>query len=56
LTVADDGRGFDPDAVRGEEHRGLRNLRERVAEIGGTLSLQSAPGTTTIGVRVPARG
>ena len=57
LTITDNGRGFDPDATRGEEHRGLRNLRERAAEIGGTLSVQSTPSAgVTIGVRVPARG
>ncbi len=56
LTIADNGQGFDPNAAHGEEHRGLRNLRERAAEIGGTLSLQSAPGAgATIAVRVPAR-
>ena len=54
LTVADDGRGFDPQAVRGAEHRGLRNLRTRTAEAGGTLSIQSAAGSgTTISVFVP---
>jgi signal transduction histidine kinase len=41
LTVADDGRGFDPEAAWGAEHRGLRNLRMRTAEAGGTLSIQS---------------
>src|SRR5205823_2081369 len=50
LTVADNGRGFDPVAAWGPEHRGLRNLRTRTAEAGGTLSIQSAPGNgTTIG-------
>jgi two-component system NarL family sensor kinase len=34
LTVADDGRGFDPEEVWGAEHRGLRNLRTRTAEAG----------------------
>jgi signal transduction histidine kinase len=41
LTVVDDGRGFDPEAVWGAEHRGLRNLRMRTAEAGGMLSIQS---------------
>jgi signal transduction histidine kinase len=54
LTVADDGRGFDPEAARGAEHHGLRNLRTRTAEAGGTLSIHSAPGSgTTITVFVP---
>src|SRR5436309_1211250 len=55
LTVADDGRGYDPDAAPGAEHRGLRNLRTRTAEAEGTVSIQSAPGAgTTISVFVPA--
>ena len=55
LTVADDGCGFDPQATWGAEHRGLRNLRTRTAEAGGTLGIQSAPGSgTTIRVFVPA--
>src|SRR5437764_4041162 len=33
LSVADDGHGFDPDASRGAEHRGLRNLRRRAEEV-----------------------
>jgi signal transduction histidine kinase len=54
LTVADDGRGFDPQAARGAEHHGLRNLRTRTAEMRGTFSIQSTPGGgTTISVSVP---
>jgi signal transduction histidine kinase len=54
LTVADNGRGFDPQAARGAEHHGLHNLRTRTAEVGGTLSIQSAAGGgTTISVFVP---
>lgn len=56
LSIADDGRGFDPDATRGEEHRGLRNLRDRAAEIGGALNIRSATSAgTTITLRVPVR-
>jgi hypothetical protein len=47
LSVADDGHGFDPDAARGAEHRGLRNLRRRAEEVGGTFTVQSAPGAGT---------
>jgi signal transduction histidine kinase len=54
LTIADDGRGFDPEQARGEEHRGLRNLRTRTGEMGGVFSVQSAVGAgTTISVFVP---
>ena len=55
LTVADDGRGFDPTARRAEQHRGLRNLRARAEEAGGTFALHSAPGAgTTLAASVPA--
>ncbi len=55
LTVADDGIGFDPEERRGPEHQGLRNLRTRVKETGGTLNIVSQPGAgTTISVRVPS--
>jgi signal transduction histidine kinase len=46
LTVRDNGRGFDPAAprVRG---RGLANMRERAARLGGALAVESAPGRGT---------
>lgn len=55
IAVEDDGRGLDP-AV-GEEHGfGLRIMRERAAEAGGSLELISAPGRgTRVAVRVPFR-
>jgi signal transduction histidine kinase len=56
LTVADDGRGFDPQLPRGEEHRGLHNLRTRTEEAGGNLTLHSTPGAgTTIIAYIPAK-
>lgn len=42
LTVRDDGRGFNPSAVR--RGLGLRTLRLRAEEIGAVLSVDSAPG------------
>lgn len=57
LSVADDGCGFVPGDVRtgGLGHFGLRSLRSRVARIGATIEIESAPGRgTTIRVRVPA--
>lgn len=51
LTIADDGRGFNPPGEIGEltasGHFGLVGLRERVNLIGGKLSLDSAPGRGT---------
>ena len=45
LEVSDDGAGFDPDRVSGGY--GLRGMRTRVAEAGGTLTVRSAPGAGT---------
>ncbi|HYQ68887.1 sensor histidine kinase [Actinophytocola sp.] len=45
LVVRDDGRGFDPASVEGGF--GLATMRERVASVGGTLSVTSAPGAGT---------
>ena len=44
LSVADDGRGFDPAAVCAGEHFGLVGMRERVAALHGALDIDSAPG------------
>jgi two-component system NarL family sensor kinase len=53
--VIDDGRGFKVDAVHDDPRRGigLRNIRERLASIGGTLSVQSRPGRTQLVADVP---
>lgn len=40
LTIADDGRGFNPAMVNGA-HYGLRGMRERVELMGGVLSVTS---------------
>ena len=53
LEVTDDGVGFDPTAVNGGY--GLRGMRGRVAEAGGTVTVRSAPGEgTSVLVEVPA--
>jgi signal transduction histidine kinase len=52
LEVHDDGVGFDP---QGEYpgHLGLRSMRERAAQIGAALEIESAPGRSTqVQVRV----
>jgi PAS domain S-box-containing protein len=59
VTVQDDGRGFDPGASSAQmgEHVGLRVMRERAEEVGGSLSLRSASGQgTELVVRVPLKG
>lgn len=43
LSVADDGRGFAPDATA-SGGRGLANMRARAAALGGELQVESAPG------------
>jgi two-component system, NarL family, sensor kinase len=50
LTVADDGRGFDPARSgdgAGEGHFGLALLRDLAAEAGAELSVESGPGAGT---------
>lgn len=63
LTVSDDGRGFDPKRVLASEedvgveggHFGLRGIQDRVAMLGGTFALESAPGRgTSLTVTLPA--
>jgi signal transduction histidine kinase len=51
LEVVDDGIGFEPGSVAGEEHLGLRTARSLVEEHGGTMEVESGPGSGTI-VRV----
>ncbi|MEV6924817.1 sensor histidine kinase [Dactylosporangium sp. NPDC051485] len=52
LTVADDGVGFDS-TVDGSGF-GLPGMRARVAQVGGVLTVASAPGTgTTVVLEVP---
>lgn len=49
MGVTDDGQGFDSAAVHLHPERGigLRNMRERLAAIGGRLHIQSEPGHGT---------
>ena len=53
--VTDDGRGFDPRAVRrAGRHLGLVSMRDRASGVGGRLTVESAPGKgTTIEMEVP---
>ena len=55
LIIADNGRGFDPTEHQSAAHHGLRNLRARAEEAGGTFTVHSAPGAgTTITASVPS--
>ncbi|MFD6175773.1 MULTISPECIES: sensor histidine kinase [unclassified Isoptericola] len=64
LDVFDDGCGFDVDAVASRAAAagsgrqggfGLRAMRQRVEQLGGTITVESAPGDgTVVGVQLPA--
>ena len=49
VSIRDEGLGFDPQRPAGEEdsHFGLRFMRERAEQMGGTLRVESAPGVGT---------
>jgi signal transduction histidine kinase len=58
VTVQDDGQGFDPGAWSEElgEHVGLRVMRERAEEVGGSLWVESSPEVgTRVVVRLPVK-
>ncbi|MFD0900650.1 sensor histidine kinase [Actinomadura sediminis] len=63
LDVADDGRGFDPSRPAGAgtgpggaRGHGLPAIRARVEQLGGTLTVESAPGDgTVVSAAVPLR-
>lgn len=50
MTIADDGVGFDCSI----ESEGLDGLRSRAASVGGTLNLESSPGSTKVVAKLPA--
>ena len=57
LDIGDDGRGFEVDAIQLDPNRGigLRNMRERLASIGGTFEVHATPGAGTLLLaKVPA--
>jgi signal transduction histidine kinase/ligand-binding sensor domain-containing protein len=56
LRVRDDGRGMDESVMRGgrEGHWGMRGIRERAANLGGTATFASSEqGGTEVTVRTP---
>ena len=57
LLVRDDGKGIDPEVLKGgrEGHFGLSGLRERASRIGALLKIRTGPGAgTEIDMLVPA--
>lgn len=54
VDVVDDGVGFDTATPVGAESFGLRGVRDRLALVGGTVELSSAPGEgCTVALTVP---
>ncbi|WP_310727168.1 sensor histidine kinase [Streptomyces sp. N2A] len=47
LDIADDGRGFTTAATQGRGH-GLPAMHARMRQLGGTLTIESAPGEGTV--------
>jgi signal transduction histidine kinase len=55
VEIRDEGRGFEPESSH-PGHFGLESMASRAAEIGGLLTITSAPGQgTTVRVEVPAQ-
>ncbi len=57
LRIQDDGCGFDPgQEVKEDGHFGMLGMRERATQLGGCLTVNTAPGLgTDIEVKVPLR-
>jgi signal transduction histidine kinase len=54
ITVTDDGKGFVPNGNGAGQGLGLRLMRERVDELGGTLTIESREGEgTTVSATLP---
>ncbi|MBX3086142.1 MAG: GAF domain-containing sensor histidine kinase [Anaerolineae bacterium] len=52
LQITDNGHGFD--AEKAYKGRGLKNMRQRIEDLGGEFHLASRPGTgTVISVKLP---
>ncbi|MFN3980581.1 MAG: sensor histidine kinase, partial [Caldilinea sp.] len=54
VVVEDDGQGFDPKVAPAQGHLGLIGMQERVAQLDGTLTIESTPGAgATLVVEAP---
>lgn len=47
ITIEDDGIGLPADAFINSKGMGLKNMKERVNDLGGKLDIQSTPETGT---------
>jgi signal transduction histidine kinase len=56
VTIEDDGKGFDRQAIGAERGTGLLGIQERVALLGGSSDIQSSPGQgTRLSAEIPWR-
>jgi nitrate/nitrite-specific signal transduction histidine kinase len=56
ISVADNGKGFNPAIVNQDEHFGLGILQERIARLKGELMLNSsADSGTIVSISVPVK-
>jgi two-component system NarL family sensor kinase len=55
LSIRDNGPGFDVESVQVDPQHGigLRNMRERMAALGGTCTIVSSPHGTEVGAVLP---
>lgn len=56
VTIADQGRGFDPGSVGVDHGMGILSMRERLRLVNGVISIQSRPDAgTEVKAEVPAK-
>ena len=57
VRVHDDGRGFHPEGIGLHAgHLGLEMMRRRVADVNGTIQIESEPGRgTSVVARLPVK-
>jgi len=48
VSIEDNGRGFQPDAMKNGKRNGLANMRSRMEELKGAFSVNSTPGKGTV--------
>lgn len=54
ISVADNGKGFDPGTVRKDEHFGLGIMQERISNIKGKLMVNSSTDSgTVVSISIP---
>ena len=47
LEVADNGKGYEQEEYRHQDHRGLDSILEQVGMLGGTMQIRSGKGAGT---------